>query len=515
MFIPLAEVLECDLLLRARPRVRAAAAQVAAARVRWVHSSEVVRIAPLLRGEELLLTGGQTLLGLKPGRQRRYVRDLAERGVSALAVETAASAHGLSADLLEEAENVGLPLIELQRVVPFVDVAEEVNRRIVSRQVSALQIADALSQRLAEHLAASGAAVMPLLARIAAALSAEVTLADHNGHVIGSAEAPGTGSGGAPETEDAPGASAAPVSTDILIGGVVVARLTMAGSPDPALLAVVGERISNIVALALSQRHAPTLEQVAEARLMGAVVHGTDLNRLRELGRSAGVPAQAPVTVVMFAGAGLAAAAGPLGRVLRRHAPGLRTALESDAMYALVPLDPARPQADRGRLVVALREVLAGTTVTGGIGPAVASFMLAPHSLQAVRSSRSLAQDAGSDGGLTDSEDYVVERLAVDHLGADAVDRLSQELIGSLLDYDQRRGTHLVETLEQWLRSGCNTAETARTLFLERQSMHSRLSRIFELIGGDPRGTPRMAGLHLATRLARHPAFAAPDRAAE
>ena len=83
MFIPLAEVLESDLLRRARPRVRAGAAQVAGARVRWVHSSEVVKIAPLLRGEELLLTGGQALLGLKPGQQRRYVRDLAERGAKA------------------------------------------------------------------------------------------------------------------------------------------------------------------------------------------------------------------------------------------------------------------------------------------------------------------------------------------------------------------------------------------------------------------------------------------------
>lgn len=507
MFIPLAEVLESDLLRRARPRVRAGAAQVAGARVRWVHSSEVVKIAPLLRGEELLLTGGQALLGLKPSQQRRYVRDLAERGVSALAVETAASAHGLSADILEEAEDVGLPLIELQRVIPFVDVAEEINRRIVSRQVSALQTADALSQRLAEHLAASGAAIVPLLTQVAAALSASVTLTDHHGHVIDSVSAPGTEAGGAPGT--------APVSTDILIGGVVVARLIMAGNPDAALLTVAGERISNIIALALSHRHSPTLEQIAETRLLSAIVHSTDGNRLRELGRSAGLGTQVPVVMVMFSGPGLAAAAGSLGRLLRQLAPGTRSALEADALYALVPLDPARTQADRGRLVAALRAFLAGTTLTGGIGPSVAGYLLAPHSLQAVRASRSLARAAGDDGGLTDSEDYVVERLAVEHLGTDTVDLLIQELIGNLLEYDRRRGTHLLETLEQWLRSGCNTAETARVLFLERQSMHSRLTRIFELIGGDPRGTPRMAGLALAARLARHPVFAAADRAAE
>ena len=33
--------------------------------------------------------------------------------------------------------------------------------------------------------------------------------------------------------------------------------------------------------------------------------------------------------------------------------------------------------------------------------------------------------------------------------------------------------------------------------------MHQRLRRIFELCGGDPRDTGRLAALHLATRLAR------------
>lgn len=500
MSIPLTEVLDSDLLRRARPRVRAGAAHVAEALVRWVHSSEVIRIAPLLRGKELLLTGGQPLLGLKPDRQRQYVRDLAQRGVGALAVETAGSAHGLSAELVEEAESVGLPLIELQRVIPFVEVAEEINRRIVARQVSVLQEADTLSQRLAEHLAASGGAVLPLLTLVATALAADATLVDHHGHVIETATAPPPEAGEAPMT--------AAVSTDILIGGVVVARLVLTGNPDTTLLSVAGERISSILALALSQRHAPTLEQLAESRLMGAVVHGAAGNRLRELGRAAGLVPQVPVATVVLTGPGLHAAAGPVLRVLRRHAAGVRTLLESDALYALVPLGPDQPRPARKRIVDALREALAGTSVAGAVGPVVEGFLAAPRSLQEARSTLLLAQDVGAGEALADSEEYAVERLAVEHLSAETVERLVQELLGGVLDYDRRRGTRLLETLEQWLRSGCNTAGTARALFLERQSMHSRLTRIFELIGGDPRGTPRLAGLGLAVRLARHPLYA-------
>jgi purine catabolism regulator len=35
--------------------------------------------------------------------------------------------------------------------------------------------------------------------------------------------------------------------------------------------------------------------------------------------------------------------------------------------------------------------------------------------------------------------------------------------------------------------------------------MYHRLQRIFDLCGGDPRGTGRLASLHLATRLAPLP----------
>ncbi len=78
-----------------------------------------------------------------------------------------------------------------------------------------------------------------------------------------------------------------------------------------------------------------------------------------------------------------------------------------------------------------------------------------------------------------------------------------RQQLGALLDYDAQRNSRLLGTLAMWLDSGCNTAQAARELHVERQSMHQRLQRIFELCGGDPRRTGRLAALHLAARLAR------------
>ena len=60
-----------------------------------------------------------------------------------------------------------------------------------------------------------------------------------------------------------------------------------------------------------------------------------------------------------------------------------------------------------------------------------------------------------------------------------------------------------MRTLDVWITEGCNTAEAARVLFLERQSLHKRLARIFEVLGGDPRGTGRLGALAFAVKLVR------------
>ncbi len=78
-----------------------------------------------------------------------------------------------------------------------------------------------------------------------------------------------------------------------------------------------------------------------------------------------------------------------------------------------------------------------------------------------------------------------------------------QRQLGAVVEHDRLKKSELMRTLAVWLDTGCNTAQAARELHLERQSLHHRLQRIFELCGGDPRGTGRLAALHLATRLAR------------
>lgn len=104
--------------------------------VRWVHSSEVYEGANFLDGGELLLTNGFGLTDADEGTRRRYVRELAARGAAGLAVEVGRSLARMPEEVADEARLLGLPLLALHRVVPFVRITEAANRAIVARGLS-------------------------------------------------------------------------------------------------------------------------------------------------------------------------------------------------------------------------------------------------------------------------------------------------------------------------------------------------------------------------------------------
>ncbi|OAH09275.1 PucR family transcriptional regulator [Streptomyces jeddahensis] len=104
--------------------------------VRWVHSSEVYEGANFLDGGELLLTNGFGLTDADEATRRRYVRELAARGAAGLAVEIGRSLPRMPDEVADEARSVGLPLLALRRVVPFVRITEAANRAIVTRGLS-------------------------------------------------------------------------------------------------------------------------------------------------------------------------------------------------------------------------------------------------------------------------------------------------------------------------------------------------------------------------------------------
>jgi purine catabolism regulator len=117
--------------------------------VAWVHIASGADAYEWVNGGELVLT---TDLNLPPddAERRRYIEQMAARGVVGLAVTIGRAIPRLSASLCQTADGLAFPLIEIPYQTRFVDVARAANQRIAQEPLAlyerALHIHRVLSQ---------------------------------------------------------------------------------------------------------------------------------------------------------------------------------------------------------------------------------------------------------------------------------------------------------------------------------------------------------------------------------
>ena len=512
MSVRLQEVLDHPTFSMADPVIRAAAETAARTQLRWIHSSEILDIAPLLDGGELLLTGGEALAHASEERQIMYVRQLAERGVAALAVETGAALPFLPSSMVLAAEAAGLPLIELRKVVPFVGVMQAINSTLVSESVAQLRRADEAGHAMAVELA-HGGSLDGILAVLAGIINADVNLTSLTGAPLASAT---TGNTKTEETAESGAAGQDHVRVihiDVPVRGILAAQLVLRvpADQDENLARTAGKRSVDILALAMMQRMSPGLREVAGAALIRAVDSGSQPWRLQQLASAAGIPASVPLAAVVVRSDTSQQLRTTVEQLLARAAHSHATYVDNAELLAVASLGVDAPEEKRQQLLAGLLELPALAGTLAAVGPLAAGVSDAPWSLSEAKLTLELAtsrEQSRSEAGGThhpviDAEAFAVERLAVQSLDPYQRRNFVRQQLGPLLDHDAQRSLRLLDTLGTWLDCGCNTAQAARELHLERQSMQQRLRRIFELCGGDPRETGRLGALHLATSLAR------------
>lgn len=498
MFLTLERVLDHPSVRGGDPCVRAGADNLQR-RVRWIHSSEVMEIASLLRGGELLLTGGEMLAAASPTDQRRYVRELAERNVAGVAIETGGGLRAVPAAVVSEAEALAFPVIELRRRIPFVDVAEAVNAELVDESVTRLRYGGELAHALSGVLS-NGGDVEALLELLVQRTGVPVALFTSAGGLITELLAD------PPEDASAHSAPAAEVSSRINVRGAHAATLVFSPRPetDLDLLAIVSERASEAIGLALLRSRPPSTRDFAAselARLAGRP--NPERSRLVHLGQVVGFAPDGPVVALALRTATTSAGLPGLDGLLRRHGRIAMDASDTDVRI-VVSLPDRRSAATRRNTLVQqlgawVRDLEA---VVVGVGPVVpdlasvaVSMTLAVSSLQ--------QRSAYGPGAAVDAAASAIEIL----LESDEVRAMSEQLVrgqlGMLLALRPGDGEILMHTLETYFESGCNKTRTADLLHLQRQSLYGRLERAFVMVGGDPTGTERALPLQLALRL-RH-----------
>jgi GAF domain-containing protein len=172
---------------------------------------------------------------------------------------------------------------------------------------------------------------------------------------------------------------------------------------------------------------------------------------------------------------------GPV-RALLSFAPGRQPAVD-------VLLRRARELASRNGAVVGVSEP------RGAPGEAAGAYREA-------RDTATIAHALLRDGGAIAYSQVGAYRYLVQIGPRDAPRDRMREAVDRLIEYDRRRRTALLDTLERYLSERRSVIESARALYIHPNTLRQRLGRVEELTGLDLNGDDLLS-LELAIKLAR------------
>jgi PucR C-terminal helix-turn-helix domain/GAF domain/GGDEF-like domain len=448
---------------------------------RFLHTSSIDRAVReeglvAILGVPLLL--GDSVIGVLFAADRRP-RTFGPPEVSLLTSMAAHAAIAIdAANLLEETRNA---LTEL-------NAASE----IVKEHSAAVERASHAHHRFTELVLAGGKAENVAQA-VSSVLGSDVSLFDDQDRLIASSTAP------APHgkallrvlAEARAGRRAVcsgelwgvPASAGSEYLGTVVLR---AGLELPETDRLILERAAMVTALLLLLGRSVT---EAEQRIRGDLLTDLlstphrDLEALRERARRLGTDLDAPHVVITVRAE---AAIQPRLRSAAAHIAATRQGLAAVFEGNTVLLLPGKAPSVILTEIVSSLEATAGRSVTAaadgtsshGEGPAA----IAAAYMQACRCLEALLALGRRGGAATPADLGFLGMLLSDRKD---VSGFIQAAIGDLIEYDARKGTDLVRTVEAYFAAGCNVTRTKDALHVHVNTVTQRLERVGQVLGGD------------------------------
>ncbi len=485
--VTVAEVLETEPVRRGAPEVLAGHDALDGA-VRWVHVSDVPRVAGLIDGGELLLTTGG-FLDLPDADALAELDRVVDGGAAGVVLELGRAP---SAAVVARARERGLPLVVLHERVRFVEITEQVHRRLVAAQLEQVTFAaevhdtfTTLGLRRADR-----GAILDAAARL---LPGPVVLEDQRRRVLGSATL-----GGASDlleewearsrlatwrTGTDVGGPERWLTTTVGVQGRVWARLVAPQPPDAARAAVVLERAAQALELGrMIERDDAATELRLHGSLLSDLVSGrladepAALARLRAVGLR---PARAYVGLVAAAVPG----AEPVGRLRRlleaSRAEGLVAPLDERHVGVLLAAD------DPDEVLARLRP----DDLLLAAGETVARLTDVPGSWRAARAVADVAADLPRRAGVVRHADVRLHGLLASLGDSTALSAFVEAELGRVLAHDARHGTDLLGLLRAFLDAGGQVTALARATHRNRSSLYPALTRLAEVVG-HPLDTP-------------------------
>ncbi len=429
-------------------------------------------------------------------------------------------AHEFTSDDIALMESIGAhAAVALENARLFTDMAgtlDQLNeaQRQNLQHVQTLESLTSLDQRLMETLAADD--IMSSLHRlVASTLDADVWILDPSGEPLHPEDAPQDAR--FPTARDAAELSRerrAPTRFSVdrrdyiimsaVAGDQHLADILVSGGTTEMVSAVLERGALVLSAAMLFERTLRDAQYRQQRELIDELLgpHTEITDALRERARRHGITEGTPLVARVVGVRG-----GQRQRalaVLRENASG-RGIVALHASHICV-IEPASPDVasfgDAGAYIVELLDRENIDTNVGSSSP-VAGIARLPGAFAEARSVCNALVALGRRGEAADRAALGTAGMLMGAMDSPFARQLLTAQLGPLLEYDERRGTELVQTAWMYLDADSSHATAAKRLRIHPNTMRQRLERIDTILGSGWRRGGRRLDTHVALRLWR------------
>lgn len=492
--------------------------------VRWAHIMEVTEVGRLLNGHELILSTG---IGWQNDEERSvsFLRQLIDSGASGLCVELGAYAKAPLRSMLDLAEREHFPLIFFREQVRYIDITQDLHAYFINQHHWMVAQLEAFSTKL-NQLLLSGKGMMALLRVLHETTGAQVAFFPTSGDslflpamaadkadalyeqwVYGSLfEASGTSG----RLAHRPILALDQLFADLLLQNeeglseyhvLALDRCATAIAQEMMRTKYIEERRRRQddawIAEWLTGKH----PEAEIRRYISAMKPGLKLERV--------------VVCALELSAALHAHKNIETLLIQKNMVA-RSVFERSGFYII-------PTIVSGRLILAALDQTAGTawqerihkalqrlietekrqetelfsTALVGVGKYMHSLAGVTESYRSALETISIQEDVGRLEAPFYSELHAYKIISA-MKATGMLPSLIDEYIGPVIAYDQEKNGQLLLTLKQFLALSGSKQETAKVLFVVRQTLYHRLDKIEALLGADYMSPDKRFAIELA-----------------
>jgi PucR family transcriptional regulator, purine catabolism regulatory protein len=478
-------------------------------------------ILPWVKEDEFLLATGYPL-PRSPAELAELVSALDARGLAALGVKLGSYIEALPPAMLQRADRLDFPIIEIPRHVGFDDILSQALTDIINRQSAVLERAEEI-HRVFMRIVLEGGGLPEITGKLSQLIEGAVAVLDDEGRVLASSrleEAAGSLAAAgllAPDGRIVVGDALPPRTRVQASGGVrwALAPVLAGSMRHGRVLAVEGERplqhdvlialerAATVIALDATRKLAVSaVERKFQSDFLHELLGGRvqDAREVLRRSRSLGWDLDRPLVVVVAelepdpddARAGIeeqrsrARLADAWASAVRDCDPGAAVAGFATELVAIVGV----PDRDPGEAAMSLAQAIADglarrsrQALSFGVSRAVASPVQLATAYDQATKAMQIGRRIHGRGAVTRFDSLGVFRLLSLIDDAEELRSFAFETLGPLLVLDTTERDDLLRTLEALVECNLNVAKAARRLYFHYNTLRYRITKLERLLG--------------------------------